>query len=57
MESQGEQNPWIIIGNTNKKVMLKSMKQNTDILCLTRTYTVLVSKSEKAMAPHSSTLD
>ena len=57
MESQGEQNPWIIIGNTNKKVMLKSMKQNTDILCLTRAYTVLVSKLEKAMAPHSSTLD
>ena len=46
-------NPWFIIGNTKKKVMLKSMKQNTDIVCLTRTYTVLVSKSEKAMAPHS----
>ena len=30
MESQGEQNPWIIIGNTKEKVMLKSMKQNTD---------------------------
>ena len=29
------------------------MKQNTDIVCLTRTYTVLVSKLEKAMAPHS----